>query len=201
MTIKLIVFFLALLLACSAQSTDSKYKRSIDSLYIKDVICADKEKIYLNYSPNKRNIWLSSHKYGSYVLVRHIDKNGNPELVGEDRQIKFITSKIIKINNKKFIGLTYAERSRTNDGGGQCGAGSEVFFVAYELLSNRMKEINRFLIQSCAQPVFLDDVDGDIQSAITVSNQYVKFKWFIYYDKPNNITGSYDFAENKLTFE
>lgn len=172
-------------------------KKNSDTL---DVIC-DQEfgRLFLNYSPSQRKIWIASENGKIYKIVRRLEKNANPEKVGADENIRFITRNPVIVGHKKYIGLIIAERSARGDGGGECGAGSEEYFLAYRLVGNVANEIHRSLIHSCIQGITLDSGDGNNNdSSATFDGKTVEFKWLSYRGTDLYTLGHYDFTKNKL---
>lgn len=172
-------------------------KKNNDTL---DVIC-DPEfgYLYLNYSPRQRKIWIESEDGKIHKIVRRLDKNANPEKVGADENMRFITRKPVTVGHKKYIGLVIAERSTRGDGTGECGAGSEEYFLAYRFARNSLSEVHRSLIYSCIQGITLDTGDGNNNDfSVTVTGNTVEFRWLSYPGSNLHTLGHYDFTTNKL---
>ena len=86
------------------------------------------------------------------------------------------------------------------NGGGQCGAGSEIYFIALVISNTKITEQNRFLISSCKEDIYLANDGSKNDTSITVdAEQNVKFKWLTYRQNNNSVTGNYDFEKNKFT--
>lgn len=165
-----------------------------------DVIC-DKNlgRLFLKYSPSKRRIWLESADKKINKTIQILEKNANPELVGADKNMRFVTRQVVNESKKKYLGLIIAERSMRGDGGGQCGAGSEEYFVSYLIRGRVIKEIRRFLIHSCNKGIDLDTGDGnDNDFSVTHDGNLVTFKWLTYLDSDSQVLGRYSFVTNKL---
>lgn len=157
--------------------------------------------IELKYSKRQRKIWLESKKLSESALVHKLEKNAGPELVGEEKSIRFVTKPKV-IDGHVFFGITFAERSMRGDGGGQCGAGSEEYFVAYKISDdNRFVEIFRMLISSCIEGIYLDTGDGsEADQSISTDDGRVTIKWLTYRDNGGSRIGTYDFHRNTLEF-
>src|SRR5262249_35137731 len=79
---------------------------------IMDLVCDEQlGNFYLKYSPVRRRIWVQNTKLGLKLELDHFDRNANPELVGSDEHIKFVTPRVIRLGGKKFIGAVFAHRS------------------------------------------------------------------------------------------
>jgi len=167
---------------------------------VMDVICDQAlGRLYLKYSPNQRKIWIESESGEIHKTIRRLEKNANPERIGADKNIRFITRKPVIAGQKHYIGLIVAERSMRGDGGGQCGAGSEEYFLAYRLAGNVVTEIHRSLIYSCIQGMILDSGDGNNNDfSVTFDGKVVEFKWLNYPGTDLYTLGHYDFTKNKL---
>lgn len=165
-----------------------------------DVICdKDLGRLFLKYSPSKRRIWLESADKKINKTIKIIEKNANPELVGADKNMRFVTRQVVNKSQKKYLGLTIAERSMRGDGGGQCGAGSEEYFVSYLIKGNVIHEIRRFLIHSCNKGIDLDTGDGNNNDfSVTHDGSLVTFKWLTYLDSDSQVLGRYSFVTNEL---
>lgn len=168
---------------------------------IVDVLCEPSlGALYLKHDQRKRLIWLETkdHKF-FYPLIR-LESNADPSLVGEEKSIVFISKSIIRANGRQFIGLTIAERSMRGNGMGQCGAGSEIYFISLELSKIKIMERKRFLVYSCIQSIYLAGDGNKENSSITLNDdQLVIFKWLDYPGYENPVTGSYSFITNLLT--
>lgn len=165
-----------------------------------DVIC-DKNlgRLYLKYSPAKRRIWLESADQKINKTIQLLEKNANPELVGADKNMRFVTRQVINESRNKYLGLIIAERSLRGNGGGQCGAGSEEYFVSYRIKGRVIKEMRRFLILSCNKGIDLDTGDGnDNNFSVTHDGNSVTFEWLTYLDSDSQVLGRNSFVTNKL---
>lgn len=185
--------------ATSSRSCNLEQKQSFQSL-VSDVICSPEfGEIYLKHDKKKRVIWLESQNKKIFLPLLKLEVNADPSIVGEEKSIGFITPKIITVASRQFIGLTVAERSMRGNGMGQCGAGSEVYFVALELAQMKILERKRFLIYSCKQNMYLAD-DGSKKNnpVAVVDDEKVIFRWLNYPDHEDSVTGSYSFITNEL---
>lgn len=168
--------------------------------YNADVVCEDDGQYFLlSYMPKTRKIKLvgAGPRYTFGLTAHALEKNANPELVGEEGSIKFITPSLVRLNNRNFIALNYSERSMRGNGGGQCGAGSEVVFSPIEVFGNKAKFLGQYLVHSCIQSLYLDGADGNHHS-IEMNGNTVVFRWLTYQEKDGPIAGHYDFLKNKL---
>ncbi len=199
----MIVIFISLLMlqmTIYAEECDINKIRKNDKT-IKDVICdKDLGKYYLKYSSKKRLIWVESEKTHSKLVLDRFEVNANPELVGSDKEIKFISHEIIRTGGRTFIGAFYAHRSRSNNGMGQCGSGSENYFAAIEISNKSMKKRKVILLESCFESYQLgyeDDRKNTNFLGKVVSGEAV-FYWYNYEDI-EDVDGRYNFITNALT--
>ena len=197
---------LSIFLSISAQATASIKCNSEHEQHIKrnvfDVICSHLiGDIYLKYDIKKRSILLESKDTRiAHHRLLILEKNADSRLVNEERSISFVTRQPVNIKGKEYIGLTLAERSMRGNGGGQCGAGSEIYFIALVISNTKITEQNRFLISSCKEDIYLANDGSKNDTSITVdAEQNVKFKWLTYRQNNNSVTGNYDFEKNKFT--
>lgn len=207
--INYILFFIAMAAGAtsSAEPTKSlpplechinKIERSLKSTI--DVLCDPSVGVlYLKHDQKKRLIWLEARKHKFFYPLIKLESNADPCLVGEEKSIAFITSKIISVEGRKFIGVTVAERSMRGNGMGQCGAGSEIYFISLEISETKILERKRFLVYSCIKNIYLVDDGSKGNNSITITDdQSVTFKWLVYPGYENTVVGSYNFITNEL---
>lgn len=158
--------------------------------------------IFLKYSKKNRTIWIENKQHHIYKLVHKLEKNSNPELIGAEENIRFISKSTITINGDEFIGLIFAERSMRGDGGGECGSGEEDYFVAYKLSGNIITERYKKLINSCTEHIDLDTGDGnDNDKSVTLKKNIVTFRWLTYPKTDLYTIGTYDFLTNSISYK
>jgi hypothetical protein len=168
---------------------------------IADVICDPTlGELYIKHDQKKRVISFDSkNKKNHYQLIK-LERNADPSLVGEEESIAFITPQVLRLQNKQYVGLTIAERSMRGNGMGQCGGGSEIYFVSLEILESKVVERNRFLIYSCLKDIYLaDDGSGKSKAIKMGTDNEIIFKWLNYPGYENPITGKYSFTTNQLS--
>lgn len=186
---------------CISQSNINPTKKP--ELSISDQLSSTENgKISLKYSKQKRIIWIESEKHHVYKLVHRLAKNTNPELVGSEDSIRFVSRSTTSHNDNEFFGLTFAERSMQGNGGGECGSGTEEYFVAYKIIKKtEIKEIYRKLIGSCIKRIDLDTGDGNNNdNSITSSKNTVSFRWLTYQNTDLYIIGTYNFLTNSISY-
>jgi hypothetical protein len=166
---------------------------------VSDVLCdSDLGVFFLKHDVKRRLIWLETAKTKKFPILK-LDENADPSLVGEEESIAFVTPSIVNIQNRKFIGLTVAERSMRGNGSGQCGAGSEIYFVALEVSKLKIKEKTRFPIYSCIHNMYLANDGSGINRPISLSlDNKIIFNWLTYGGYENSVTGIFDFRTNRL---
>ena len=193
------ILFSAQTQADSAQTRDTRHiKRKAENVLD---VSYDQGfgRLFLKYSPSQRKIWIESENKKINKIVYRLERNANPEMVGAEKNIRFVTKKSVSEGNQKYIGVIVAERSMRGDGRGQCGAGSEEYFLAYKLVGHTAKEIHRSLIHSCIHGMMLDYGDGNNNDfSVTFDGEAVEFRWLIYPETDLYVVGRYKFATNKL---
>lgn len=167
---------------------------------IVDVLCDPSVGVlYLKHDQRKRLIWLETNKHKFFYPLIKLEPNADPSLVGEQKSIAFITPTIINADGRRFVGLTVAERSMRGNGMGQCGAGSEIYFISLEISKTKILERKRFLVYSCKQNIYLAEDGNKDNSSITLNNdQSITFKWLDFPGYENSVKGSYNFLTNEL---
>jgi hypothetical protein len=168
---------------------------------VTDVICDPIQgELYIKHVQKKRAILLESRNKKLHYQLIKLERNADPSLVGEEESIAFITPQILRLQNKQYLGLTIAERSTRGNGMGQCGGGSEIYFVSLEIVKSKVVERNRFLIYSCLKDIYLADDGSGKRDAIKMdANNEIIFKWLNYPGYENPITGKYSFTANQLS--
>ncbi len=86
---------------------------------------------------------------GSAVLHR-IPRGFEPSLVGADKSIGFLPDHLQPHKDQKIVFYVSAMRSTGGNGGGQCGAGSEIFLNVLDLSPAKPKPLASHLIGSCS---------------------------------------------------
>lgn len=156
--------------------------------------------LYIKHDHKKNVIWFESKNKKLYYRLIKLEHNADPSLVGEEKSIAFITPQIIHLENKQYVGLTISERSMRGNGLGQCGAGSEIYFISLEIFKAKIIERNRFLVYSCNKDIYLEDDGSGEDDAIKVNaDNEIIFKWLDYPDYENSVTGKYNFISNELS--
>lgn len=186
---------------CLSQSNIAPIKN--EKLNIFDEILSSKNgKIALKYSKSKRTIWIENKRNNIYKLVHKIDRNANPDLIGSESSIRFVSRSTISSDGDEFFGITFSERSMRGDGGGECGSGAEEYFVAYKIGSdNLVKEIFKKLIGSCIERIDLDTGDGNNNDkSVTSKNGTVTFRWLTYPGTDRYVTGEYNYLTNSISY-
>lgn len=202
-TINSLALFLVISLAFSVLATPSKAYAQNKIIRKNDVLDVIRDKngtvFSLYYSPKTRLIWVYSNNKGYRLKVHSLERNANPELVGSEGEIKFLTREVINQSGRQFIGLTFAERSMRGNGMGQCGAGAEVYFVAIEITGPKIFPINQFKVESCIEGIDLDSRSEAQGEAIKLNEKNkVIFRWLSYPNFEKPVTGVYEFSANQL---
>lgn len=168
---------------------------------IADVICDPRiGNLYIKHDQKKRLIWFESQNKTLYYKLIKLEQNADPSLVGEEESIAFITPHVLRLQNKQYIGLTISERSMRGNGMGQCGGGSEIYFISMEILKSKVVERNRFLIYSCIKDIYLaDDGSGKNSSIKMDADNEIIFKWLNYPGYEDPVIGKYNFITNQLS--
>lgn len=200
-TKSLAVLFLMLLPNATAHAQSNIKPQKNKKLNIYDQIqLADNSATYLKYSNLSRRIWIDWPSGVINKTVKILKKNTNPELIGAEDSLRFVSRKSFEQEGVQYFGIITAERSSSNDGGGQCGAGEENYFISYKLTNkNKIQEIFRQLIYSCLSGMALDDGDGNNNDySISTEGSNVVFRWLSFPGTENYIIGHYNFLTNKM---
>lgn len=167
-----------------------------------EIATEENSKIKINYSKKSRTIWLEDRKKSFHLIVKKLKHNTNPEIVGADNLIRFTSRESYFHNGIRYFGITFAERSQQGDGSGQCGAGTEEYFIAYKQIDNSPKEIFRKLISSCKEGIELDYGDGNNNDfSVTSSKGEVTFRWLTFPGTDLYRIGRYNYLLNTITYE
>jgi len=177
-------------------------KNGVSSNVISSVCDIYGNRIDLFYSKQNRRIWLNSKrlKHKEFTIIQ-LEKGANPEFIGAEHDIQILFGNTIKLQEREFLFLTVAERTNRGDGGGQCGAGEEIYLKIYEFIKNDLFERKSFLIHSCATFIDLDTGDGSnnsIEWPIVVEDGTIQIKWLGYTHYEGRVLGSFSILENSL---
>ena len=186
---------------CFSQSNINPTKKPELSIF-DEVLSAANGKIALKYSKKNRTIWIENKKHHIYKLVHRLAQNANPELVGAEDSIRFVSRSTINYDGSEFFGLTFAERSMRGNGGGECGSGAEEYFVAYKIIKkNVITELYKKLISSCVERIDFDTGDGNNNDkSVTSLNNTVTFRWLTYPNTDLYMIGTYNFVTNSISY-
>lgn len=166
------------------------------------VFLADHSSVSIKYSAHLKKIWLENKNRSVYKLVKQLEKNSGPELIGAEDSIRFVSRNSFRVGKVQYFGITFSERSMRGSGGGQCGAGAEEYFVAYEYTDQKIKEIFRILVGSCVQGIILDSGDGNNNDySITSSEGVITFRWLTYPGTDLYKIARYSFEKNHIEYE
>lgn len=173
-------------------------RKSDESVY--DVLCDQKgtPQLYLKYSSKKSRVWIESAGRKRSKLIQNVERSHNDDDVETFVGVQFVTRSILNLDNKQFIGVIYSERSMRGGGGGECGAGSEDFFIALQKNGAHFSEIKRFLVSSCIKSIELKPDEVETGKAISVDKDTVIFKWLNYPPYEKTATGRFSFLSNIL---
>ncbi len=168
-----------------------------------DKIIVKKSHIKIKYSKKSRTIWLEDEKKSFHTLVKKLNTNTNPEKVGSDISIRFTSREAYIDKSTRYFGVTFAERSQQGDGSGQCGSGTEEYFVAYKQVNKAApKEIFRKLISSCNESMELDYGDGNNSDfSVTSDEGEVTFRWLTFPGTDLYRIGRYSYLLNNITYQ
>lgn len=203
--IRNILIFSALLLytgIVSAQSNITLTRKKNTATY-DEIATEENSKIKINYSKKSRTIWLEDSKKSFRLIVKKLEHNTNPEIVGADSLIRFTSRESYFHDGIRYFAITFAERSQQGDGSGQCGAGTEEYFIAYKQIEKSPpKEIFRKLISSCKEGIELDYGDGNNNDfSVTSSKGDVTFRWLTFPGTELYRIGRYNYSLNTITYQ
>lgn len=122
---------------------------------VSEIVCLKDNKYQLKYDYKSRKIVLVFDR--RKMSLQQFSKGRDPALVGADKLIGFLPNKL-QIYKKSNI-LLYISAFRTNSGagGGQCGAGSEIYLNFLSLEKPVPRVSSSVLIGSCDYSIELDN--------------------------------------------
>jgi hypothetical protein len=132
----------------------------------------------LNYSFSQRVLRIGRGK--SLLALVRVEKDKNPERVGMESYIRLLPLDLQPyLSNNKVLFLS-AERSRANNGMGQCGAGAEVYLHALDLEPSPPRLVSSVLIGSCFESIEM--VGGEsgtlnVHDTFSVENQRLRIQF------------------------
>ncbi len=146
-------------------------------------LCVGGRKYSIIHAENGRT---TSLKWPGHTRVLHrVPKGFEPSLVGAEKLIGFLPDYLQTHKARKIVFYISTIRTRGGDGGGQCGAGSEIFINALDLKPQRPKILASHLIGSCSG-IEIDDSSLNNLGKLTVANAKLHLN-FIRYPKQGDM--------------
>ncbi|WP_394780063.1 hypothetical protein [Undibacterium sp.] len=143
--------------------TDVVYSRS----GLSSGIClSDGRYATLRYAVKSREI--SIELGDKRTVLENIPKGFNPELVDADKNIRILPARLQPYLPQHVVLYLSARRTNGGDGGGQCGAGAEIYLNVLNLNTDKPRLISKNLIASCSESI---ELDGS-ETAVTDFNGY-----------------------------
>jgi hypothetical protein len=137
--------------------------------------------VRLSYSLSKRILTLSVAQ--ASVTVNRVEQGKNPELIGAEGHIRILPLRLQPYLSSGKIVFLFAERTRDNNGGGQCGSGEELYLQIAELTAPSPKVVSKILIGSCSQGIDLMNSDtphAGLLSAFSVIDGKLQIEFLSY---------------------
>lgn len=165
-------------------------------------VCVAGQKYAITIDDQGRKIHLRSERRTH--LLHRIPKGFEPSLVGADKFVGFLPDHLQLYREKKVVLYVSAIRSNGGSGGGQCGAGAEIYLHVLDLKPAHPKHMARHLIGSCSG-IELDNFDQSTSALgdITIADGRLVFKFLFYrgYHGSPAATLSSDFARLEFNAE
>ncbi|WP_374584855.1 hypothetical protein [Pseudoduganella sp.] len=179
--------FLAWLATTPAFAAEAKHSRCktepVATIPANKAICFAGKTFKLHYDTAKRAVFLSAK--GQNLRIETIKKGYEPELVDMVEYIRFLPLELQPYESRGVLLLNTATRSTGGNGGGQCGAGYELYLIAVNVAKWPYKVIGRFNIGSCLDSTFLFDMENgpDDYSSFSIQEGKLIIKFLAYQGK------------------
>jgi hypothetical protein len=117
----------------------------------------------LTYDHKSRKLMLFFDRKG--ISLQQFSKGRDPALVGADKVMGFLPDKLQVYKRSNVLLYVSSIRTNAGEGGGQCGAGSEIYLNFLSVKKQAPKVSSRILIGSCDYSIELDNQsipDGEV---------------------------------------
>jgi hypothetical protein len=151
---------------------------------ISSKLCSPRRKLFtLSYNYNLRDV--SIYYDGKRTVLEKIKKDFDPKLVGAEQLIQLLPSELQPYLSQNVLLYISAIRTNGGSGGGQCGAGTEVYLNILDVKEKRAKSISRLLVKSCAESIeYLGNEESPPSlSGFSVVNNRLKIMFISYKEK------------------
>jgi len=130
----------------------------IPTTLLSSVACLRGAAYRLQYDRNLKKIILLFDR--KRIILQEIPSGRDPALVGTDKLIGFLADKLQVYKNSNILLYTSSTRTNAGSGGGECGAGSEIYLNFLDLRMPGPRVTSKILIGSCDQSIELDEQDA-----------------------------------------
>lgn len=166
---RLFLFFLCLCFLLDRVNAEERYPISASEKKCKDLAPVPTEllspaaclrgKVYrLEYDRKLRKILLFTGR--KKTILQEISGKYDPALVGTEKLIGFLSDKLQVYRKSNVLLYTSAIRTNGGSGGGECGAGSEIYLNFLDLSTSSPQVKSKILIGSCDYSIELDEQDA-----------------------------------------
>ena len=133
------------------------------------------------------------------IFLPKTTKNRDVELVGGEKNIRFLTTRTVEVEGRNFVPVLFAHRSSDNDGSGACGAGMEISLIPLEIDGKKLHQRHPLLIESCLKNIFLDSDGPDRWMSLSVKdNGKVVIRWQSYSGYRGPVKGEFDMRSGEV---
>jgi hypothetical protein len=172
-----------------------------DANKVVPVICFNNKLYEIRYRPNEGEVVLK-HSGIRQVLIR-IPKKFDPVIVGAEAVIGFLPGKLQVYGESNILMYVTSMRTSGGNGGGQCGAGAEIYLNFLDVAKPVFRSFSRILIGSCEESIELDGQNiprGELGS-ISVHENKIRLEFFNYKDMDGYPVGTISDDFIKLNFK
>lgn len=146
--------------------------------------------IELTYSFAKRTVTLSAGSTNR-TIVERIAKGKNPELIGAENHIRFLPLRLQPYLHENKVLFLSSERTRANNGSGQCGSGEELYLQVADISRIPLEIVSKLLVASCSESIELtgnDSLQNELLSAFSVSDGRLRIEFLAYMARTEGFT-------------
>jgi len=187
----LLLFSLLSLLTSSEAHASSKGTKTHNQCNAKSLVpdnrvvsnlCVRGEIYRLFFDRNAGKIILVAKQHK--LTLQEILKGYDPSLVGADRFIGFLPDSLQPYLGKNMLLSVSAIRTSAGGGGGQCGAGAEIYLNVIDIAKPEPKLESKILIASCAESIelFDQDISSGAMNGISVVDDHLSLHFMNYKD-------------------
>lgn len=172
------------------QASECRDQNSGSSIRVFSNACLDGKAYQIHYDRKITSVVL---EYGKKkIVLQKVPKRFDPTLVGSDVFIGFLPDNLQLYKDSSILAFVSSIRTSGGNGGGQCGAGAEIFLNFLDVQKAAPKILSSILIGSCDEAIELMDQDmskGEL-GELSVMDKKLNLRFMYYRGKEGSPTAT-----------